>query len=36
MGNNKLVTTKNTDTFEMLAISIAMRLRRYDTGQIAQ
>ncbi len=34
VGNNKSTTTKNAD--ESLAISIAMRMRRYDAGNITQ
>ncbi len=33
MGKNKSTTTKNAG--ESLAISIAMRMRRYNTGRIA-
>ena len=32
MGNNKSATTKNAG--ELLAISIAMRMRRYEAGRI--
>jgi hypothetical protein len=32
-GNNKSATTKNAG--ELLAISIAIQMRRYDTGRIA-
>ena len=32
MGNNKLATTKNAG--KSLAISIAIRMRRYDAGRI--
>jgi hypothetical protein len=32
MGNNKSATTKNAG--ELLAISIAMQMRRYDAGRI--
>ena len=34
MGNNELTTTKHAG--ESLAILIAMRVRRYDTGRIAR
>jgi hypothetical protein len=34
VGNNELATTKNAG--KLLAISIAMRMRRYDAGCIAQ
>ena len=34
MGNNKSATIKNAG--ESLAISIAMRMRRYDAGLIAR
>jgi hypothetical protein len=34
MGNNKSATTKNAG--ELLAISIAMWMRRYDVGLIAR
>ena len=33
-GNNELATTKNAG--ESLAISIAMRMRRYDAGCISR
>ena len=32
MGNNKLATTKNAG--KLLAISITMRMRRYNAGHI--
>ena len=34
VGNNESATTKNAG--ESLAISIAMRMRRYDAGHIAR
>jgi hypothetical protein len=34
VGNKELATTKNAG--ELLAISIAMRMRRYDAGRIAR
>jgi hypothetical protein len=34
VGNNESATTTNAG--ESLAISIAMRMRRYDAGHIAQ
>jgi len=34
VGNNESATTKNAG--ELLTISIAMRMRRYDAGRIAQ
>jgi hypothetical protein len=34
VGNNKLRTIQNAG--ELLAILIAMRMRRYDAGRIAQ
>jgi hypothetical protein len=34
MGDNELATTKNAG--ESLAISIAMRMRQFDAGRIAQ
>ena len=34
VGNNELATTKNAG--ELLAISIAMRMRQYNAGSIAQ
>jgi hypothetical protein len=34
VGDNKSMTTKNAG--KLLAILIAMRMRRYDTGHIAQ
>ncbi len=34
VGNNKLPTTKNVN--KLLAISIAMQMRRYNAGHIAQ
>jgi hypothetical protein len=34
VGNNELAITKNAG--ELLAILIAMRMRRYDTGQITR
>ena len=33
MGNNKSETTKNAG--KLLAISIAIQMRQYDTGRIA-
>jgi hypothetical protein len=34
VGNNESATTKNAG--ESLAITIAMRMRRYDAGRIAR
>ena len=34
VGNNESATTKNAG--ESLVISIAMQMRRYDTGSIAR
>ncbi len=34
VGDNELMTTKNA--MELLSISIAMRMRRYDAGRIAR
>ena len=34
MGNNKSATTKNAG--KLLAISIAMRMQRYNVGHIAR
>ena len=34
MGNNESAPTKNAG--KLLAISIAMRMRQYDAGRIAQ
>ncbi len=34
VGNNELAITKNAG--KLLAISIAMRMRQYDAGQIAR
>jgi len=33
VGNNELTATKNAG--KLLVISIAIRMRRYDTGRIA-